>query len=452
MAGGAGRWLAAHTGGVGRAFSNPNYRVYQTGNAFSLIGTWVQRVAVGWLAWELTGSGAWLGVIAAAELAPSILLGPIGGAVADRVNRLAMLRVMQAMMAVVAIAMAACTLAGVMTPWLLLALNATAGVVVSFGQPARLSMVRSLVRPADLPAAVATNSILWNTAGFIGPAIAGVVIAGAGAGWAFALNAVSYLCFLVALQRLKLPGQLNMAKKRSSILQDMRAGLAYVAGHAGLGPVLFLLMVNAVTVRPFRELMPGFADAVFGHGVNGLASLMAASGAGAIVAGVWVSGRHGFGGLTRIGVDGVFLLGAAAIVFAATESLWVGMLGAALLGGGMTVSGVAMQSLIQNAADPAMLSRVLSLYGLCFRAGPAAGAIVMGVAADYVGLQTPVLVGASICLVAWLWARTRMRRIAEVMEPEGGLLGQSDDGHAADGGQGQNESKAAQAGGPTGQT
>ncbi len=416
MATGAGGWLAAHTGGVGRAFSNPDYRRYQTGNGFSLIGTWVQRVAVGWLAWEMTHSGAWLGAIAAAELAPSILMGPIGGAVADRMSRLTLLKTTQSLLCLVAVAMAACTLAGILSPWLLLILNAAAGVVVSFGQPARLSMVRSLVRPADLAAAVATNSILWNTARFIGPAIAGVLIAHAGATWAFAFNAVSYLAFLIALRRLRLGGAEVGVKRGGSILGDMREGVAYVARHPGVGPILLLLIVNAISVRPYVELLPGFADAVFGHGVDGLAALTAAIGGGAILAGIWVGGRRGFGGLTRLAIDGVFVLAVAAILFASTENFWVGMAGAALSGAAMVVSGVAMQSLIQNATDGAILSRVLSLYGLAFRAGPAAGALIMGTASELVGLRAPVIFGAMICLIGWIWARTRMRRIADALE------------------------------------
>ncbi len=416
---GAGAWLAAHTGAVGRAFSNPNYRIYQTGNGFSLIGTWVQRVAVGWLAWELTKSGAWLGAVAAAELAPSILMGPIGGAVADRVSRLNLLRITQTLLCVVAVAMAALTLAGVMTPWLLLGLNAAAGVVVSFGQPARLSMVRSLVRPGDLPAAVATNSILWNTARFIGPAVAGGMILHVGVGYAFAFNAISYLAFLFALQRIDIQPDARTGRKPGGIVADMREGVAYAARHPGVGPILLLLIVNAVTVRPYVELLPGFADQVFGHGADGLAALTAAIGIGAIVAGLTVGGRTGFAGLTRIAIDGVLLLAFSALIFGATHSFWVGLVGAALSGAAMTISGVAMQSLIQNATDPAILSRVLSLYGLSFRAGPAAGALIMGTASEFFGLQAPVIVGAVLCIVGWAAIRPRMRRIAEALESDG---------------------------------
>lgn len=402
--------------GVRRAFSHRNYRVYQSGNIFSLVGTWVQRIGVGWLAWELTHSGAWLGLIAAAELAPSIIMGPIGGAVADRVNRLALIRIMQTGMAMVAFAMAGFTFAGKMTPELLLALNFLAGVVVSFGQPARLSMVRALVPVHDLPAAVATNSILWNTARFVGPALASFLIARYGVGWAFLLNAVSYAAFIFALGMLDLPKRQAVARKRQSLVRDMRDGLAYVSGHPGLGPILLLLVINAITVRPYVELLPGFADDVFGQGVNGLGALTASIGVGAIIAGIWVGGRDGYHGLTRIAVDGVLLLAVSVFLFAATDIFWIGLLGGAISGAAMVISGVAMQSLIQQATDPAILSRVLSLYGLSFRAGPAAGALMMGAASEIWGLQIPVAAGACLCVIGWAWARSCLKEIETALE------------------------------------
>lgn len=402
--------------GLRRSFSHRNYRVYQTGNIFSLVGTWVQRIGVGWLAWELTHSGAWLGLIAAAELAPSIIMGPIGGAVADRVNRLTLIRIMQSGMALVAFAMAGFTFAGQITPGLLLALNFLAGVVVSFGQPARLSMVRDLVPTHDLPAAVATNSILWNLARFVGPALAGVLIAKYGVGWAFLLNAISYAAFIIALGLLDLPKRQVVARTGQSLLRDMRDGVAYVSGHRGLGPILLLLVISAVTVRPYVELLPGFADDVFGHGVNGLAALTASIGAGAIIAGIWIGGRDGYQGLARIAVDGVLLLAASVFLFAATDIFWIGLLGGAISGGAMVISGVAMQSLIQQATDPAVLSRVLSLYGLSFRAGPAAGALMMGAASELWGLQIPVIAGACLSVVGWAWARSRLGQMEAALE------------------------------------
>ena len=249
-------------------------------------------------------------------------------------------------------------------------------------------MVRALVPVDSLPSAVATNSIMWNMARFVGPALAGFIIAQYGVAWAFLLNAVSYSAFIFALFSLNLPPRPINTRAKTSLLADMKEGVAYVSRHPGLGPVLLLLIVNAVTVRPYVELLPGFADAVFGAGVDGFVALTAAIGIGAIIAGIWVGGREGFAGLTRIAIDGVLLMAVAVLVFAATESLWVGLFGAALSGGAMVISGVAMQSLIQQATDPDKLSRVLSLYGLSFRAGPAAGALIMGAASEIYGLQS----------------------------------------------------------------
>jgi predicted MFS family arabinose efflux permease len=269
-------------------------------------------------------------------------------------------------------------------------------------------MVRALVPVESLPSAVATNSIMWNMARFVGPALAGFIIAQYGVAWAFLLNAISYSAFIFALFSLNLPPRPISTRAKASLLADMREGVAYVSRHPGLGPVLLLLIINAITVRPYVELLPGFADAVFGAGVDGFVALTAAIGIGAIVAGIWIGGREGFEGLTRFAIDGVLLMAAAVLVFAATESVWVGLFGAALSGVAMVISGVAMQSLIQQAADPDKLSRVLSLYGLSFRAGPAAGALIMGGASEIFGLQAPVVAGALICLIGWAWARKRM--------------------------------------------
>src|SRR4051812_43155898 len=187
-----------------RAVRNPNYRVYCLGNLVSLCGTWLQRIAIGWLTWQLTQSGTWLGLVSFADLFPTVILSPIAGTLADRRDRLAVVKVTQCLAMVQAIALAALTWAGAITIGWLFALAAAMGVVNAINQPARLAMIPSLVTRADLSAAVALNSTIFNTARFIGPAIAGVVIAGGSIELAFALNALSYVVFLTALQRIRL--------------------------------------------------------------------------------------------------------------------------------------------------------------------------------------------------------------------------------------------------------
>ncbi len=191
-------------GGIARALRNPNYGLYTAGNAASLIGTWMQRIAVGWLTWQLTGSGAWLGAMAFADLFPTVIIGPVAGAAADRWDRLRVTKISQALAMAQSIVLFLLTVSGHITIELLLVLTAALGVIAGFNQPARLALIPSLVRREDLAAAVAINSIIFNSARFIGPAVAGLMIVAGGISAAFAANAVSFVFFLVALSRIHL--------------------------------------------------------------------------------------------------------------------------------------------------------------------------------------------------------------------------------------------------------
>ena len=159
-----------------RVLKSPNYRIYTTGSSVSLVGMWMQRVAVGWLAWQLTGSAAWLGILAFAELCPTVVIAPLAGALADRLDRLKALRLGQSLMFLQSLSLFSLTVSDLITIWWLLALTLFHGIVVAFNQPNRLALVPSLVARDDLPAAVALNSVIFNTARFVGPAAAGVAI------------------------------------------------------------------------------------------------------------------------------------------------------------------------------------------------------------------------------------------------------------------------------------
>jgi len=407
--------LMLRNGGIARAFSNRNYRIYTSGNAVSLIGTWVQRVATGWLTWELTQSGTWLGLVAAAEFFPSVFANPLGGAIADRVDRLQLTWICQSLLALQAAALGVLTLMGLMTPELLFVLTVFLGVVTAFNQPARLSLVPSLVRREDISAAVAVNSVLWNGARFVGPAVAGVLIVGIGVGWAFLVNALSYAAFLLAIQFIHLP-PLPAKAKTMGMGREIMEGFAYVLHHKGIGPLILLLVLSSVTARPFAEMLPGFADDVFGRGADALAMLTAATGFGAVVGGVWLGQAGRSTGLTRLTVWNVLLLALAILAFAATDWLPLALVSVAVAGFAMVASGVATQSQIQSSTDPAMLGRVLSIYGLTFRAGPAIGALAIGGLSEAFGLRLPVAGGAAICILGWLWAHARRHQIEAYLE------------------------------------
>jgi predicted MFS family arabinose efflux permease len=418
MSGGAAAASHGYTNIV-RALGNRNYRVYAAGNFVSLCGTWLQRIAIGWLAWQLTHSGTWLGLVAFADLFPTVLLSPFAGTLADRHDRLTMLKTTQCLAMTQATTLAAMTFAGQMTIGWLFALAFAMGVINAFNQPARLALIPSLVERTDLPAAVAINSTIFNSARFLGPAVAGVVIARGSIELAFAVNAASYLAFLAALQRLKLVQPDRALGSGRNFLHDSLEGYRYVARHPGIGPMIVLLTATSIGGRAYVELLPGFADAVFGRGAEALAWLTATIGLGAILGGLWMATRGAAKGLTDVVIGNMLLLALALLAFTATTSFWIALPCLFVAGFALVINGSGGQTLVQGAVEGPVRGRVMSLYGMIFRGGPALGALIMGSLSSQVGLRLPVACGALLCAGFWLWARLRRARIADALEPPG---------------------------------
>ena len=402
------------------ALAHRDFRLFSGGNVASHVGTWVQRMSVGWLAWDLTQSGTWLGIVAFADLFPTVLLAPITGVVAERVERLRALRAVQALNLVQAVLLAGFTLSGAITIEILLILVAVGGTVLAFGQPVRLAIVPSLVARQDLSAAIGINSLIFNGARFVGPMIAGFLILRYGVGWAFAFNAATFVVFLAMLSRIRLEHREQRALARGvrNVPGEIADGYAYAARHKGIGPMLIVLTIVAICARPFMELLPGFADAVFGRGAEGLAWLTSAAGLGAMLGGLWLAQRGAVAGLTATTVSCIALLAAMLIGFSATDVFWLALPCLAVAGFAMIVVGAGEQTLLQNAVDPGLRGRVMGLYGMINRGGPAVGALVMGTLSSYVGLQWPVAGGAAICLLVWLWARSRQETMTRALEGE----------------------------------
>lgn len=403
---------------VTEALGQRNFRLYVSGNAVSLVGLWTQRIAVGWLTWELTRSGAWLGAVALADLCPSLIIGPFAGVIADRVDRLKIMRVVQTLAMAQATTLALLATGGWISIEILIALVLVNGIVVGVNQPARLALVSSLVPRNHLSTAVAINSIVFNLARFIGPALAGILILTVGVSAAFAANATSYLVFLLALARIRLDedGTPAAGAKGRSIVSDVAEGVRYLAGHAGIGPLLLLVTVLSVGVRCYVELLPGFAADVFSRGAGGLAALGSAVGVGAVAGGLWVARRGGPAGLARVAMLHSLFTSLAVVGFAATEWYPAGLFFAAVSGVFMAISGVSAQSVIQLAVEPQVRGRVLSLYGIIVRAGPAVGAMVLGGASELVGLRPPLLAGGIVCVGVWLVVWRRRARVEAALE------------------------------------
>lgn len=411
-----------------RVLRQPDYGVYTLGNGISLIGLWMQRVAIGWLAWDLTGSAAWLGAVAFADLFPSVLIGLIGGVAADRLDRIRVIMACQSISMLLAFLLALLTFSGQVTIELVIALVFLNGLVIGFNQPSRLALVPRLVAGEDLTTAVAFNSILFNLARFIGPACAGLVIVIADVAWAFVANGLSYLALLLALTlvRARNPAAGRDPQVRPAVevglVADIGAGLVYVIRHPGLGPLMLLHLAGSLLVRPVVELFPGFADQVFAGGAGILALLTSSVGVGAMAGGWLLASRRGREGLVRLVLISAAGVSASVLAFTASDRLWLAVPAIGLYGLAMVAAGIGTQTIVQLAVDPAMRGRVLSLHGLIFRGGPALGALGMGAVGDLIGLRPPVAAGAAlaIAVLGYVMARAEaIRRAVEDDRPSG---------------------------------
>jgi MFS family permease len=391
---------------------NANFGIYSLGSAVSLIGMWMQRIAIGWLTWQLTESGFWLGVVSFADFFPVILIAPIAGAAADRWDRLQVIKVSQVILLLQATALFAATASGHIGVGLIVALTAFQGVVVAFNQPARLALVPSLVPQADLGAAVAINSVVFNLARFIGPMFAGLAIVWSGIAAAFAANALSYIVFMVALARIHIPpGEAEVPVTSRNFFAEVRDGIRYTVTHPLIGTLFALLIAIGIGGRPLNELLPGLADEVFHAGAGGLSILASAVGAGAIVGGVWLSHRAHSSNMMTVTLATTLGQALTAIAIIATDRLWLALPAVVAYGFCVSVAGIASQTLVQLASERSMRGRVMSLYGLIFRGGPALGALGAGIISVHLGLRWPVVIGAVLLTAAWLWTWLVRRRI-----------------------------------------
>lgn len=401
------------------------YRLFSITHFISAVGFWLQRIGIGWLTWDLTHSGAWLGIIAIAEAAPMFLLTPLAGSLADRVDRLKMFRGLNIANTIVAAVLAVLTISGVITIYGLTTIAMITGALSAMQLPARMTMAPGLVPRDDVPAAIGFNAILFQLSAFIGPAAAGLIIASLGVGFLFVANVLSYIVFIVGLFMITLPyGTKPSGRGSGGVVSDMLEGVRYVARHASIAPLILLVFGAALFVRPFMDMLPGFADAIFDRGAQGLATLVAASGVGGIAAGIWLAAHGKTQHMISIVLGGVLAGAVALLLFASTNMFWLAAFWVAVIAGTSTLVSVGSQMLIQVAVDDRMRGRVMSLYGLTWRGIPAIGALMMGGLSSWAGLQAPLIGGGLLCIGLWAMILPRKRGLASFFE-RGGNDGKS---------------------------
>jgi len=406
----------ADFGAIRSAFGNRNFAIYTAGSGITLVGIWVQRLGVGWLTWELTYSGFWLGAVAFADLFPAVVIGPFAGVLADRLDRLRLSMICQVLSLLQTLLLFALTWSGMIGIASLVVLTGFLGAVRAVNMPVRLSLVPSLVTPDDVPAAVAISSLIFNLARFIGPALAGLVITWWGVAPTFAMYAVTVVALMFALTRLRVARGAAAPERDGGMLAQVAEGVRYTVRHPAVGPLLLLMLTLSLLARPVGELLPGFADDVFARGAGGLAWLTSALGLGAVVGGVWLAKRGSAGGLLVIALISGGGCGASLLLFTGTAWFWVAVPAAAIFGGAMVSSAIATQTLILRSVEDAVRGRVLSLYGVIFRGGPAVGSLIIGALSAPFGLRLPLAVGGLLCLLATALLWPRRRRMIVLLE------------------------------------
>lgn len=401
-----------------RTLKIPNYRNYMAGNFASQFGMWVQRIAVQWLTWQLTHSPTWLGIVAFADFFPNIVCAPLAGALADRVNWLPAIRLYMWIAGAVSLILALLVLGDAITMELLVAFVVLNGIANAFNYPVRLSVIHALVPHEALTSAIGVNALSFNIARIGGPALAGFIILQLGVGQAFAFTAVTNILFIGALYlvRVQSSGRERESRALRHIPGEIMEGFRYARSHPGIGPLLVILLTSTLFARPFNDLFAGFADDVFGRGADGLAWLTGMLGLGAFIGSIYFARREGARGLTRMLVASMLVFAIALVGFTATDIFWFACVCTAIAGLSVVAIGVAEQTLLQTSVDSAMRGRILSMYTLIARGFPSIGALMMGYIASFVGLRLPVLGGAVICLILWLWARRRQTRMAAILE------------------------------------
>jgi MFS family permease len=410
-------------GGFKAAFRHRDFAIYAFASFVSNVGMWVMRIGVGWYAWDLTHSGAWLGAVALGQALPSVFLTPFAGALADRMDPVKLMRVTQAASFWFAAAIAAITFAGLATPSLLVAWSFCHGFAFALGLPARTVIGPNLVPREDISAAISVGSVIFGSSMFIGPAISGLLIEHFGPAWTFTVNAVAYGAMYLCLMNIKLL-RVEMRRGGASLLADTVEGVKFVAGHQGIRAVMLLAFIISICIRPMIDLMPGFADAVYHRPTEGLATLMSAFGIGAMIGSVWLANRNRLIGTVNITILGNASAAACIIVFAAFGIYPLAI--AAMLGLGISsaLGFNGAQILVQNAAAGPMRSRVMGLYAYNFQGVPAVGAMTIGFTSHYLGLQIPAVAAGAVSLVATLWVWRSRKRISALMETSSGLPAQ----------------------------
>ncbi len=407
-----------------RSLRHRNYRLFYIGQGISLIGTWMQQIAMTWLVYRITGSAFMLGVVAFSAQLPVFIISPFAGVLADRWNRRRLLVIEQSIAMTQALILAILTLTNLIAVWHIIVLGIVLGIVNSFDTPVRQSfMIEMIGDREDLANAIALNSSLVNAARLVGPSVAGIIVAAFGEGICFLLNGLSYIAVIIALLKMVVRER-PPSHEEHHVIKKLHEGYLYVSGFRPIRSILLLLaLVSLMGVQPV--LMPVFAKEILHGGPHTFGFLMAAMGLGALTGAVYSASRKSVVGLgKRIAIAaGTFGTGLIALSF--IHVFWLAEICLYLTGLGMMIQMASSNTILQTISDDDKRGRVMSFYTMAFMGMAPFGSFFAGSLATTIGVQWTLFAGGIICLSgALLFARDlpAFRKILRPMYIKMGII------------------------------
>jgi MFS family permease len=400
-----------------RALHRRNYRLFFGGQGISLIGTWMQQIAMSWLVYRMTHSAFLLGVVGFLGQIPAFLVSPFAGVLIDRWNRHHILLGTQSLAMIQAFILALLTLKGTIAIWHIITLALFLGFVNAFDMPTRQAFVVELVETGeDLGNAIALNSFMFNGARLLGPSIGGLLIALLGEGICFLLNAISFIAVIAALLAMKMTKR-QIRSKSSHVLEGMKEGLTYAFGFPPIRSLLLLQGLVSLTGMPYTVLMPVFAKNILHGGPHTLGFLLGASGVGALVGAIYLASRKSILGLGRVIIIALNIFGIGLIAFSISRILSLSLLLLAFTGFGMMVQMASSNTVLQTIVEEDKRGRVMSFYTMAFMGMVPFGSLLAGSLASKIGAPGTIMISGVACILGSILFARKLPALREMVRP-----------------------------------
>ncbi len=399
-----------------RALKHKNYRWFFLGQGISLVGTWMQSVALSWLIYRLTGSAFMLGITGFFGQIPTFFVSPFAGVAADRYNRRLLLIVTQSLAMLQAVVLSCLVLSGMIMPWHIILLSVVSGLVNSFDIPVRQAFVLEMVgKKEDLANAIALNSSLVNVTRLLGPSLAGVIIALWGEGVCFLFNAASYVPLIIFLTGMPL-GVQRIRRQGSRVWDEFKEGFVYALSSVPMRFILMLLGFVFFMAVSYQVLLPVYARDIFHGNAATLGFLTAMAGAGALTGSLYIASKIRVERMVRYSVYAAALFGVGLLGFSLSRIFWVSLFMLFLCGFSLMVQMAASNTILQHLAPEDKRGRVMSLYTMAFMGTAPFGSLVCGLLANKIGAPLTLFFSGSACLVVALFFARRVPRIQEELK------------------------------------